>query len=226
MNLWIPCLQAGLSPGMTYGLTLYFIGCRIGRMPIVFFNISWMSFNIFLAVVPVVLAYIFIKSQHKPLKVITGILWLLFLPNTIYLFTDMLHILYQWEMVRGWERVVVALQFAILQIVGFVTFILSFRPFEVILKWLRYNEKKKLWATILFNFLIAFGIVLGRVERVNSWDVFVGHERILQAVINIFTSIELIGLTILFGLFCNFFYFLFRDPIFHSTYKLKNSLAK
>lgn len=185
-----------------------------------------MSFNIFLAVVPVILAYIFINSQNKLLKVITGILWLLFLPNTIYLFTDMVHILYQWEMVRGWEKFVIALQFAVLQVIGFVTFILSFRPFEIILKWLRYNEKKKLWATIGFNFLVAFGIVLGRVERVNSWDVFVGHERILQAVINIFTSVELIGLTVLFGLFCNFFYFLFRDPIFRSAAELKSNLVK
>lgn len=195
-------------------------------MPIILFNFSWMAFNVLLAVIPVVLAYFFVKARNKPLKVITGILWLLFLPNTIYLFTDMLHIMHQWEKVQGVEKVIVALQFLVLQVVGFVTFILSFRPFEVILKWLQYNEKKKLWATILFNFLIAFGIVLGRVERVNSWDVFVGHERILQAVINIFTSVELIGLTILFGLFCNFFYFLFRDPIFHSAAKLRSNLAK
>lgn len=138
----------------------------------------------------------------------------------------MLHILYQWDNVQGWEKVVVASQFALLQFVGFVTFILSFRPFEVILQWLKYNEREKLWATVLFNFLIAFGIVLGRVERINSWDVFLGSEKLIQAIINIFTSIELIGLTILFGLFCNFFYFLFRDPIWRSTTKLKTSLAK
>lgn len=195
-------------------------------MPIILFNISWMAFNCLLAILPVLFAYIFLKTKNKPVKVTTGILWILFMPNTIYLFTDMLHILYQWELVQGWEKIVVALQFAILQIVGFVTFILSFRPFEIILRWLKYNEKKRLWATILFNFIIAFGIVLGRVERVNSWDVFVGSEKLLQAIINIFTSAELIGLTILFGLFCNFFYFLFRDPIFRSTIKLKSTLAK
>lgn len=160
------------------------------------------------------------------MKVIAGILWLLFLPNTIYLFTDMLHILYQWGQVQGIEKLFIALQFAILQVVGFVTFILAFRPFEVLLKWLRYQEKKKVYAIILFNFLIAFGIVLGRVERINSWDVFSGSEKVLQAVINIVTSFELIGLTILFGLFCNFIYFLLRDPVFRSTAKVKSSLAK
>lgn len=174
----------------------------------------------------VIFAYIFLRTRNKALKVGSGVLWLLFMPNTIYVFTDMLHILYQWEMVQGIERFLVAGQFALLQIIGFVTFILSFRPFEVILRWLKYNEKKRLWATVLFNFLIAFGIVLGRVERVNSWDVFVGSEKLVQAVINIFTSVELIGLTVLFGLFCNFFYFLFRDPIFRSTTKLRSGLAK
>lgn len=195
-------------------------------MPIILFNFSWMAFNVFLAVIPVVLAYIFIKTHNTPVKILTGILWLLFLPNTIYVFTDMLHMLNQWGKLHGWEKVAVVLQFAVLQVIGFVTFILAFRPFEVILKWLRYNEKKRLWATIVFNFLIAFGLVLGRVERVNSWDVFVGSERIIEAVVNIFTSPELIGLTILFGLFCNFFYFLFRDPIFRSTNKLRGSWVK
>jgi uncharacterized membrane protein len=195
-------------------------------MPIILFNLGWMGFNCLLAFIAVVLAYLFLKTKNKPLKIILGISWLLFLPNTIYVFTDLLHIIYQWEAVTGWERGVVVLQFALLQVVGFVTFILACRPFEVILKWLKYNEKKRLWATVLFHFLIAFGIVLGRVERVNSWDVFVGSEKLLQAIVNIFTSVELIGLTVLFGLFCNFFYFLFRDPIFRSAGKLRNNLAK
>ncbi|MBA3724475.1 MAG: DUF1361 domain-containing protein [Candidatus Levybacteria bacterium] len=195
-------------------------------MPVILFNFSWMSLNILLAVAAVLLAYIFLKSKNKTIKVISGILWLLFLPNTIYLFTDMLHILYQWEQVQGFEKVIIAIQFAVLQVVGFTTFILAFRPFEVVLKWLKYQEKKKVYAIILFNFLIAFGIVLGRVERINSWDVFSGSERVLQAVINIVTSYELIGLTILFGLFCNFIYFLLRDPVFRSTIKFKSTLAK
>lgn len=185
-----------------------------------------MTFNSFLAVLAVVFAYIFLRAKNSILKVISGILWLLFLPNTIYMFTDLLHILYQWERVQGWEKAVVALEFIVLQIIGFVTFILAFRPFEVILKWLKYNDKKRVWATVAFNFIIAFGIVLGRVERVNSWDAFVAGDRLLNAVLNVFTSPELVGLTILFGLFCNFFYFLFRDPIFNSTVKLKSSLAK
>jgi uncharacterized membrane protein len=195
-------------------------------MEIIVFNLKWMMFNCFLALLAVVFAYLFVKAKNSVWKTITGVLWLLFLPNTIYMFTDMMHILYQWELVQGWEKAVVAVEFAVLQLVGFVTFILAFRPFEVILTWLRYNEKKRVWSTILFNFVIAFGIVLGRVERVNSWDAFVAGDRLLNAVLNVFTSPELIGLTILFGLFCNFFYFLFRDPIFNSTVKLRSSLAR
>ncbi len=155
----------------------------------------------------------------------TGILWLLFLPNSIYLLTDMIHLIHQWGRVGGIERLVVVMQFVILQLIGFVAYILGFRPFEHILSWMRYKKVEKVWAIILFNFIIAFGIVLGRVERVNSWDVFAAPYKIVDAVISLLTSAELIGLTILFGLFCNFFYFLFRDPIYYSTVKIKKSLA-
>ena len=185
-----------------------------------------MAFNSFLAILPVLFAYIFIKSRNKAVRVVSGILWLLFFPNSIYLLTDMMHLIHQWERVNGIASIVVVLQFVLLQVVGFVTFILGFRPFEHIVEWLKFSKEKKTWAIIVFNFIIAFGIVLGRVERVNSWDVFADTGKVVQAVITVFTSIELIGLTVLFGLFCNFFYFLFRDPIYHSTIKIKNSLAK
>ncbi len=185
-----------------------------------------MAFNIFLAILPVVFAYFSIRTRNKPFKIITGILWLLFLPNSIYLLTDMIHLIHQWGKVAGIERGIVVLQFAILQMFGFVSFILGFRPFEHILSWLKYTKERKVWAIILFNFMIAFGIVLGRVERVNSWDVFANTERVIQAIITLLTSVELLGLTVLFGLFCNFFYFLFRDPIYYSAIRIRNSLAK
>lgn len=195
-------------------------------MPIILYNAQWMLINIFLALTAVVLAYIFLNVRNRYLKGISGILWLLFLPNTIYIITDMMHILHQWSLVSFGAKIILVFQYAILELVGCVSFILAYRPFEVILQWLRYKKQQKIWITIIFNFIIAFGMVLGRVERVNSWDLIVAFERIANAVISVATTLEFIGLTVLFGLFCNFFYFLFRDPIARSSDKLMDSLAK
>jgi uncharacterized membrane protein len=52
--------------------------------------------------------------------------------------------------------------------------------------------------------------VLGRVERINSWQVFTDPMRVIDSAITVLTSLDLLIVLILFGLFCNFLYFLFR----------------
>jgi uncharacterized membrane protein len=63
------------------------------------------------------------------------------------------------------------------------------------------------------NSLIGYGMVLGRVLRVNSWQVITAPSEVLRATVEVFTSFNLILLTILFALFVNFFYFLFRGSV-------------
>jgi uncharacterized membrane protein len=195
-------------------------------MPILVYNASWMTFNILLAILAVLLGYLFLQTKYKSLKLISGCLWLLFLPNTIYLFTDLMHIIHQWGLVPTSLRGVLILQFAFLEVVGFVTFILAFRPFEKIMEMFNLHARRKMIVIILFNFLIGFGMVLGRVERINSWEVLTQIEKVFAAIITVFTSLELLGLTLLFGLLCNFSYFLFRDPIFRSTKQLRKNFSK
>lgn len=179
-----------------------------------------MIFNCILAFLAVFFGNLFLRGKSKYTKWIFGVLWILFLPNTIYLLTDMVHIIYQWAYVSGLDKVLLIMQFTILQIIGFVTFIFALAPYEHILGKLRIVKRKKLWALIGFNFLIAFGMVLGRIERLNSWDVFVNLDKVFTSVINSLTSFEHLGLLLLLGLFCNFFYFLFRDPIYRINEKL------
>ncbi len=185
-----------------------------------------MSYNISLAILAVLLGYFFLQINNKVFKVIIGFFWLLFLPNTIYIFTDLLHIIDQWVEVAGFEKIILFVQYAVLEIIGAVTFILASRPFEVFLQRIRFGKNEKVFLIILFNFLIAFGILLGRVERINSWDVLFAIHKVWEATVNIFTAFELIGLMLLIGLFCNFFYFLFRDPIFRLFQKFMGSLTK
>lgn len=195
-------------------------------MPILTFNAYWMTFNSLLALLPVLFGYFFLRTQHATLKVIFGILWLLFLPNTIYLFTDLQHMIEQLHQVTLLTTVFLALEYLLLEIIGILAFILAFHPFERIVRFFPKLKRNRVKVIVAFNFLIAFGMVLGRVERINSWEVFTAPLRVIASSWHVLISPELLALTILFGLVCNFIYFLCRDFVFHKTKKLiKKSYA-
>ncbi|WP_088225257.1 DUF1361 domain-containing protein [Desulfosporosinus sp. FKB] len=59
--------------------------------------------NCYVALVSMGVAYLFLlvlRLRQRVLKIIFGLIWLLFLPNTAYLFTDLAHIIYQWDTIR------------------------------------------------------------------------------------------------------------------------------
>jgi uncharacterized membrane protein len=179
-------------------------------MYILSYNIGWMVYNCFLALIAVGLGYFVLQVNSKFLKLLIGILWLLFLPNTIYIFTDLQHLITQWQSINPSFRSLLVLEYAIFEIVGIATFLLAFFPFEKLVKSLKFSKKQTIWAFVVFNFVIAFGMVLGRVERVNSWQVFTNPPAVITSTFHVFHSFSLIALTVLFGLLCNFIYFLFR----------------
>jgi uncharacterized membrane protein len=188
-------------------------------MHLIAYNFSWMGFNTFLAIIPLILGWLFYLTKNKITKYFHGVFWLLFLPNTIYLFTDILNLIRQWGMVGAPERLVFVFQYSVLTIIGLVTFVLSLYPFEKFIKNTKY-AKRGAAIIIVLNFIIGFGITLGRVERINSWDVVFRPESVVASSLNIIFSVELMFLTLLFGLLGNFIYFLFRDPLikYFSTY--------
>ncbi len=174
-------------------------------------NFTWMTFNILLALIPVFLGWLFYTEKNKILKIFIFIAWLLFVPNTIYVFTDILHFIRIIDKVTPFLAVIIVFQYTVLFIVGFITYIFSLYPIE---KMLRHPG-----LIIGINFLIGFGIVLGRVHRVNSWDMIVSLEKVGSAAIEILTSPSMISLTILFGLFANFLYFLFKKQTVKYIFK-------
>ena len=56
-------------------------------------------------------------------------------------------------------------------------------------------------------------MVLGKVERSNSWDVFFAPNELLQSVITLVTTPEHVLISLLLGIFSTSFYFLFRLPV-------------
>lgn len=180
-------------------------------------NFSWMAYNILLAFIPVLAAWLFYKAKKPVIKIILFISWLFFVPNTIYLFTDILHLMDQVSEFNLFGAVVLAVQYAFLFITGFLTYILSLYLIE---------KKMKLPSFIVIglNFLVGFGVVLGRVYRLNSWDMIIEIENVIGGAIRIINSPEMILLVVLFGLFANFMYFLFRKSTIKYLVKMKKKI--
>ena len=170
------------------------------------------------ALVSVLFSVLYLKSNKKTLKIIFGILWLLFLPNTAYIFTDVSRITLHWNSLNTLLRVFLSLQFIVLEIIGLGTFLLSFLPFEKIIK--NRSKLEKIFLIILFNFLVGFGMVLGRTGYVNSYLIFMEPLKVLSAIFNIITSFNLLVLTIFYGLICDVVYFVFRSYLFKKQLKI------
>lgn len=185
-----------------------------------------MVFNSQLALFAVFFGILFLYFKKGFLHHFFGLLWLLFLPNTIYMITDMIHLLRQWGRVDEGIKLILLVQYFILEFVCVVTYLYGMVPFEKQLLKRRLSEVQKVWLLIAFNFVIAFGMVLGRIERVNSWDVFVNPMGVLESVYNTIISPFHLLLLVLFGLFINCLYFLFRDYMIRIAHVVRRRKAE
>ncbi len=149
-------------------------------------SVTW---NLFLAGIPVVLAYVLGwglvqrgKRRNLPLIVCLpiAIAWVLFLPNACYLITEWRHLLFDeyWApLLQGGKEdpnaMLSTAKWAVLFLgyssIGMLLFVLAIRPVERYLK--SAGHKTLLYAPIFF-LLISLGVYLGLIVRLNSWDVF------------------------------------------------------
>lgn len=186
----------------------------INPMEILLNNAFWMTGNILLGIIAVVLGWLAIEVKSQVLQVIFGFLWLLFIPNTIYMLTDVIHLKEQFIVLDGINKIVLILQYIFLFLMAFVTFLLAMYPFEKMLIKIYKKNTSFIWLLLFItNFVIAFGLVIGRMQRTNSWEVFTNLVKVIQDSINVLTSVELMMLVLFFGIFNNLIYFLLRQLI-------------
>jgi uncharacterized membrane protein len=183
-------------------------------MPISFDNLDWMFFNTMLAVIPVLAGLLTVLSRRWYMKVVFGIVWLLFVPNTIYILTDIKHIPFNMSRASsGFDLMLLFLQYVVFVLIGIYSFLFAVYPIEHQL--LSYRNKKHTFNIDIFlfilNFIIAFGVVLGRIQRTNSWEVFTNFEKVVMDVMDTLSSFQLVLFVIVFGVIANTLYFLLRD---------------
>lgn len=132
----------------------------------------FLIWNLFLAWVPLLLSFVLVTRLKKtrwsdPLNMLITFGWLLFLPNSFYLVSDLIHLQTTFEVSVLYDAVL----FTSFIVNGFIGGYLSvyFIHVEIIN---RYSAKLANWIITSVFLLCGFAIYLGRVLRWNSWDLF------------------------------------------------------
>lgn len=161
-----------------------------------------LTWNLLLAALAVGLAFALVRTVrvHRargdrmlavPL-VLVGAAWLLMLPNTCYLFTEVRHFfdaiedrdLWSRSMCSSparWSLAARSLVVALYAGVGALTYGLSIRPVRKLLDEIGAPTR---WILPLFFAVVALGVYLGLIQRLNSWDVLTHPARVLANAID------------------------------------------
>lgn len=133
----------------------------------------FLLWNLVLAWIPLLLALLLVLRLKKsrwsePISIILTILWLIFLPNSFYLVSDLIHLQTTYEVSVLYDAVL----FTSFIINGFISGYISI--YFVHIELIKRLGKKAAHFTIAGVFLVSgFAVYLGRVLRWNSWDLFV-----------------------------------------------------
>jgi len=161
------------------GLSLFAVAMIAGRVvytrSFVHAGLAW---NLFLAWVPFVLALVLYARARSgmsgPKVVALGGLWLLFFPNAPYVVTDLKH-------VGGGSGIPILYDVLLLSAAAWTGLLLGLTSlFLVHAVARRFLGVVNAWALVVGVLAASsFGIYLGRVQRWNSWDVFLRPDALL-----------------------------------------------
>ncbi len=173
----------------------------------------FLAWNLFLAFIPWWISNYLKKKErlgfvHIPLLV----LWLLFLPNSPYILTDLFHLRPR-EYFPLWYDLVLVLSFAL---IGMMVFLKSLKDMFGMLQ--KYIKPTYLAIIIPFIFwLISFGLYLGRYLRFNSWNVINHPFQLMRQSFGILFEKDTIAFTFIFSIFLAFLYYISK-PLLKSEH--------
>ena len=159
----------------------------------------FIPWNIFLALVPLLLALKIDKFKGSKLWLL-GIVWLLFLPNSFYVVTDLIHLnsvqVYKENIVGpfvtydniGYFTIVYdALYLFTCSVISFAYGLESIRLVKN--KFSKIISKSHINLALYSTFLLSgIAIYLGRFVRFNSWDIIVRPWKIVIDVLDLFIN--------------------------------------
>ncbi len=144
----------------------------------------FLPWNLFLAFIPYFIAKRMIANvsliEHKIKRVFLLASWLLFIPNSFYIITDLYHITHV-HTAPKWFDLLLVFSFAWN---GLVAGIISVQKIELILKIIL-NKTFSFITMLCIMWLCGFGIYIGRYLRFNSWDVITNPFSLISEIITL-----------------------------------------
>ena len=168
-------LSLVLASGVAVALV---IARSIASHRFAYLNLVW---NLFLAWLPLGFAFFADRFRASRLCFLAfGFLWLLFLPNSPYLVTDLVHLKPR-PPVPFWFDILLVQSFVLTGLLlGFLSLYLMHRLVS------RSGGWRIGWVfTLVMIGLTGFGIYLGRFERWNSWDFFASPFALSSDIFNL-----------------------------------------
>jgi uncharacterized membrane protein len=179
-----------------------------------YFTYLFLVWNLFLAFVPYAISESFyrripvMENKWKRLIVLSG--WLLFIPNSFYIVTDLFH-LEQFDSAPKWFDLLLLFSFAWN---GLLFGILSVRRIETIVTAI-YGNRYSILFMLVVMWLNAFGIYIGRYLRYNSWDIiaqpFSLFAEMLEVIIHPIRNKMEWGMITSWGAFMTLFYITIKE---------------
>lgn len=164
------------------------------KLNIIGYSVPYFFWNIFLAVIPCYLAYKAKKiadgnkwgnlmTQKKTILIFIFLVWFFFFPNAPYLFTDIRHLVdycaNPGPLNTCPEKAYLVPLFFTYALVGIPTFYYGLHKMSEVLKTV-FNPKIGKHFPIIMIPITAIGLMLGLVERFNSWEVISSPLSILK----------------------------------------------
>ncbi len=162
---------------------------------------AFIIWNLILAFLPWTISLTWKKhTNNKTMRWISYFVWLLFLPNAPYLMTDLFHLRFHHEAPMWYDLMLIfSAAFA-----GLMLFYMSVFNFLNTLNNTLFLKHKR-QVVYLLMFLTGYGIYLGRIVRLNSWDIISSPIKVVNkisyAFMNMHNLIECASVTLLFALF-------------------------
>ena len=183
----------------------------------------FLIWNLFLAFIPYVISRVILLIDiTRTVRVLLLGVWLLFVPNSFYLLTDLFH-LPRFADVPAWFDLLLLLSFGIN---GMLLGVISLRKIEIVLEKLR-GRALPLMFVFVVMFLNAFGIYLGRYLRFNSWDIvtrpFALFEELYLIIANPFDNLMEWGMVGSYAVFMTLIYFIIKK-LGESLFSVNNKI--
>jgi uncharacterized membrane protein len=161
-------------------LAVFFHLVRILFNAPVDFSMDW---NLFLSWIPLIIAF-FVNNVTRRfgylhfLVVVLSLAWLAFFPNAPYMITDISHLSIDLKRDLTWHDTIMLFCYAEVSLFNGL----------VSLYWIHQTWRRVFSKTVSTTFLLVslpaagFGVYLGRVRRMNSWDILHNPRAILESL--------------------------------------------